>query len=373
MSSNNLNWSDLIKLAHGFDIEAAASEAKKNALAKKYDMPLEDVNACSEIDPTPNGEYTEWLCKELKRDELGFDRIPAHDITTHLVIFSRLKNSPEFRNACAKHIYSMDINKYDLSEFLVKMKEAESLVSKNQRIKNVLTKSLLWSGEFEGHKIEVFKFESNEEAYALISGGPSLSRHFNPSPQTSWCTTQEDTARDYLEEGDAYIIRVDGKNYCNLHEGSSQCMDSANRSFATNRVIKDPIVEFAIEEAKIHLEYFKTSNGNVPECSECHEALGGKVYLDTREAYGEEKFLCQRCFETLWVKDIQAFIRDLPSEYFVEPKTYENEYKWIQALWELDGKEPGGRNFWNPEDVKQALEQMGVYSEAIYTGPITTE
>ena len=73
---------------------AAASQAKKEALVKKYNVDVPFVDECAEADPTPNGQYTEWLVKSLRRygDDVS-TRVKLEELTEALTEFNLLKNS----------------------------------------------------------------------------------------------------------------------------------------------------------------------------------------------------------------------------------------------------------------------------------------
>ena len=339
---------------------AAASEAKKNALMAKYEMDHLRVNMCANIDTTPNGQYTEWLCRELKHTPENFVQLSDERISDRLYQFNRLKNSPEFKEACARvpKQYHMDIMKYDFYTFFEVVAEAEHLVSKKQKAREMVQAALIWTGEFEGLKIEVFRFGKEDgEAYSYMSGGPSLSRDLNPSPETSWCTVEKGTASDYLWSGEAYIIRVDGKNYCNINEASQQCMDASNHPIS-GPIITDPIVSFAMTEAPMTLTYYKVKSC---ECHQCHNFYGDNPVADTR--YGHEgENLCLSCFHKDWTSETKHLVSLLYSMFetlFVEEPTTTNVNKWVEQMWEEDSAEHE-HNFWTLPDVADSLKTKGV-------------
>ena len=91
------NWySKLVTLA-------AASPAKLNFLARKYQINSNDLDRITHIDPSPKGEFTEWLAKGFANEEFSFSAgVVYRDI---LDKFMELKNSPYFKG-------SKDINDY---------------------------------------------------------------------------------------------------------------------------------------------------------------------------------------------------------------------------------------------------------------------
>lgn len=365
-----LNWNDLIKIATGIDKDAAASEAKKNALQKKYpNLTPNDVELAAETDPTPNGEYTEWLCREISKSNLDSweaESTPDAVVVATLKTFIRLKQSPDFIKACKEGLFDSDIMKKSFNELYNTCKYAEHLISRNQQERDLIQKHLSWTGEYEGNnttaKVDVYYFGDGEgEAYALTSSGPSLDPEFNPLPNTAWCTTQFDTAEEYLSTGDASIIRVNGKNFCNIHDDSHQCMDAKNRSFAPGlKAISNPIVQFAIKGAKINLQNFVLGEET---CYLCH-----KPYInpqqDTREGR-EGKLMCLQCFHKDWTSEIKRFVMTLynanPDAFNEEPTTG-NMKKWLLDMWNVDGDERE-RNFWFPSDVKEVLQALDVVKD----------
>ena len=78
-------------------IDAAASEGRKKLLSEKYGINLPYIEEFAEIDPTPNGAYTEWITREYKKDAFELDDVIKRDIKDALVKFNRYKNSPEFK------------------------------------------------------------------------------------------------------------------------------------------------------------------------------------------------------------------------------------------------------------------------------------
>lgn len=369
-----ITWTDLLKIATGMDVYAAASEAKKSALMKKYSLDRNNVELAAETDPTPNGLYTEWVCREIKKGHLNAwshsDPKPDHVVTETLSLFTRLKQSPEYQAASKQdpNRYVMDVMQVSFNGLYELVRNAKQMISKNQQEIETINAYKFWTGEFEGHRIDMYLFATDDlgsggaEAYSLVSSGPSLSHDLNPLPQTAWCTTQTDTAAEYLNRGDAYIIKVDGKNYCNIHEATRQCMDANNRPMGSaNRLIRDPIVKFALENADLPLEYFILNEGQL--CHQCKTDVEGlrNNLIDTR--YGHEgKRLCMACFSEDWISEIKRYIMNLynanPDAFPDDPTTL-NMRKWIKLLWEEDGKEHE-RNFWNPEDVEPVLRQLGI-------------
>ena len=112
-------------------IDAAASANRQQALLDKYPVDRAEVEQLANVDPTPNGTYTEFLVREFTKKRFGLNRMALDEAHDALVKFNRLKNSQEFRNMPNTHT---DILAYDYHTFLAQMAEAgRAQLSKNEQ------------------------------------------------------------------------------------------------------------------------------------------------------------------------------------------------------------------------------------------------
>ncbi len=195
-------------------LTAAASQAKKDALAKKYKLESPVVEQLSNIDPTPNGEFTDWLCREASRTHLPkLDQLD--EITGYLNEYIKLKRNPEWKG-------ERNILNLDFSNFKTTMETASREdYSKKQKVRDIeenakkyITEGVKYLGMTEG----CFCYQVlTPQASAAMSKG------------THWCTQNEGTSRNYLEHGKIYVFTKDG--YVNDYDNDkyAQIYVSSNR------------------------------------------------------------------------------------------------------------------------------------------------
>lgn len=239
---------------------AAASDAKKNALAAKYKVERSILDDLAEIDPTPNGVYTEWLTKAYKAGGLTMQEM-MDEYRERLVLFERLKNSPQFRNA-----NSVDINSYAPSVFRSLM---DSIVRADMSKKDQLK-----------------EIEKNKDKY-LMSGVEPLGRegHFAfykitrveaamiMSKGTHWCTQGETHAFTYLSRAPLYVVVTPDETY----RGDEEDYEGSDK----------------------YAQFYVPPNSERIECQDTDGNDLGEHYGDEDEAYYVEDDLYWSCFEFL--------------------------------------------------------------------------
>ena len=184
----------------------SASKAKIDHLMLKYKLDQEVMDSILDTDPTPNGEYLEWIIGRLRNHKL---RLPEDSgiLKPALKNFHELKNRRVFKD-------SRDIRTYkspgDLYKTLEKYKEKGDETSD-------ITKRLEKAGD--GFSVAVrgpdyvwYKITKPEAACALGSG-------------TSWCTVHRKYSEHYLADGPLYMLYKNGKPVAQVHFESEQFMD----------------------------------------------------------------------------------------------------------------------------------------------------
>lgn len=173
-------------------------DSKRQALVKKYGLEAEQITEMSKLDPTKNGAYTDWLCRESRTGLLD----PA--IRETLSQFDRVKRSPQF--AGKTNIF--DWNAPDLTaQFQKKWRERREGMSKRDIRAKLVGEGLpgarliMDSGPWKIWRVV-------KPEYAVILGS-----------KTSWCTAQLETANSYCSQGPLYPIWKGGKPWAQGHVG----------------------------------------------------------------------------------------------------------------------------------------------------------
>ena len=239
---------------------AAASEAKKDALAAKYKIERPLLDDLAEIDPTPNGVYTEWLTKAYKAGGRSMQEM-MDTFRERLTLFERLKNSPQFRQN-----HSSDINSYAPTIFTAMMDNvARADMSKNDQLKEI---------------------EKNKEKY-LLDGVTPLGRmgHFAfykvttveaamiMSKGTHWCTQGQVHASNYLRKAPLYVVVTPDETY----QGDEE-----------DYMGSDKWAQFFVPEDSERIECQDTDGNDL-----------GEHYGDDDEAYIVRDDMYWSCFEFL--------------------------------------------------------------------------
>lgn len=206
-----------------------------DVLRQRYGVSDEQLELAKAVD---RGPYLEWVVKQMvgvkpKRPDLSYEeantktptvKLPedTEKLKTLLTTFTKLKRSPKFTG-------SKDINAYlpkDLFQLHDAAQAPEGQVQLSQREQRTIRRdeAVIWAGNVEGHAIEVLQ-PKTVEAVMEIGGGPGVTLEGRPTNSTSWCTTQEEHASRYVNQGPIYIFKQDGRNLAQFHPYSQQFMD----------------------------------------------------------------------------------------------------------------------------------------------------
>jgi len=259
---------------------AAASDSKKDALANKYKLDRVVLDKIADVDPTPNGVYTEWLTKAYKAGGRTIEDLTT-DFKDRLAVFERLKNSPQFRLN-----NSTDINSYPPAYFITMIDNiTREDLSKKDQLKDIeknKAKYLRDGVEYLG-RMGHFDFYrvTTVEASMLMSTG------------THWCTQGESHARNYLSKAPLYVITTHDETY----QGDEEEYMGSDK--------------FA--------QYYVPPNSQRIECQDIDGNDVGEYYGDTDEAYvvTDDQYWSLFAFLAKYDKRISSYMDDgiiIPSE-----------------------------------------------------------
>ena len=106
---------------------------KARSVAKRTGVPIEQVTAIAEIDPTANGSYIEWLAKVVKN---GGGNLPAEpeQIRTAITSFEGLKKIPSFKGN--KNVFSYPTYS-DFETVVNQSMNVSSMAKKEEEVKKL--------------------------------------------------------------------------------------------------------------------------------------------------------------------------------------------------------------------------------------------
>lgn len=232
--------SELLKVAR-------PTEKKIEFLMEKYKVSQEEVELAIVADPTEN-LYVEWLIRMMRSSRL---RLPeqTENIKMALEKFNQTKNSPAFK---AEH--SPDINRW-IPDELIQLFIQENL-HEEQKSETKKEKDIIKDGA-PGAKI-IF----NTPPWKVFQvTDPSLASFLGSN--TSWCTTQRATAKDYLKSGDLFIVYKNDKPWAQYHHDESEYGDEVFMDTHDRELEKGFNKELQAFLEVCHLEVF--SNYRVPQ------------------------------------------------------------------------------------------------------------
>ena len=329
-------------------IDAAASEGRKKLLSEKYGINLPYIEEFAEIDPTPNGAYTEWITREYKKDAFELDDVIKRDIKDALVKFNRYKNSPEF-----KAEYHTNILDYTFTG-LIRLMETigRDMLSKKEKEKELQRRHQKYLDEgctFLGNQRGYAFFEMSTPEAAVLMGQGS-----------HWCTKNEVTARNYLRSRSLYVITTEDEKSAHNYGSDRFAQLAVPRSedeigkFEFQDVDGNNLFQFVQDDMAVHVDdaawwmiealephdsrlQFFVKKGFVfsdyedmysfLKCEECHETTPP---LEEEDMYytDDGAFCCRDCFIAYYENKIQAEVERLyhPDSAKFEKVTAELEF-----------------------------------------------
>jgi hypothetical protein len=223
-------------------------------LIQRYKATPEELQACKLVD---DGDYLEWVVKAMKKELIKLPE-DGPKVKEWLGRFTKLKRSPRFTG-------NKDINAYTPAKLFQAIQENSGAVSVREEKREIVQAAEVWSGSvfspvLRDVQVSVYKITDPKNA-AIIAGGPSITPEGRQQGETGWCTVDEETAASYLEKGPLWVIKVNGKNYCQIHVESDQMMDANDDNIRSGfgvpgvsvriQIIDDPVVIAAIKGAHI--------------------------------------------------------------------------------------------------------------------------
>ena len=194
-------------------LTAALSASKRKALAVKHGLTEDKVQELSELDPTPNNAYLDWVCRFFVMGKVD------EGITEVLQKFNRLKDNPEFSQS--KNVF--DYTPETLGAlFAKKLRHQLKDMTPGTLGKTIKEKGLPGAKLILNDGIwKIWKVQNPEYAIILSSG-------------TSWCTTQMGNARSYCNRGALYPIYKNdtpfGQGFLDV-QGALEFKTTENRDF----------------------------------------------------------------------------------------------------------------------------------------------
>lgn len=171
---------------------AAASENKKNFLAQKYNVPDFDIDWWSNLDPTPNGKYVEWIVRRVSEGNI---RLPEDNLRVEEAIHDFIALTQK-KNIREQYQVNPDIHKYTLHDL---EDLGDRLHGREGQRPDSLTevppgaKKVYDDGEYAFVKVT-----DPDVACSLAAG-------------TKWCTSDREVAQQYLENGPLHVIYKGGQ------------------------------------------------------------------------------------------------------------------------------------------------------------------
>jgi len=287
-----------------FLLTAAASDAKKEALAKKYKLAPMIMNQIADADPTPNGEFCEWMAREASKNQLPMG-VQLPTVTDMLTEFIKIKRNPQWTG-------EKNILNYTAEKFLEAMEQASREdYSKKQKVRDIeenakkyITEGVKYLGKVEG-------------CYAYQVLTPTASAAM--SKGTHWCTQNEGTSTSYLHDGCIYVFtKPEFKNsygndkYVQIYisrsrveaetsEGKDLSSNQKNGLIYTEECLNfikflsqfNEIAKTGLEKETIRLK----GGGNGLECCSCGDPLDPEGEDEDRAYEVDGDWYCQGCYD----------------------------------------------------------------------------
>ena len=268
-----------------FLIEAAASQAKKDALGKKYGLEASIIEILANVDPTQTGDYMEWLAREASRTHLPQrSQLPA--ITEMLNEYIKAKRNPEWTGE--KNILNLSYDQFDILMQTVSRED----YSKKQKVRDIEENAKKYISEGVKYLGKAAGCYIYQPITAVASAAMSEGTH--------WCTKSEETSRSYLSNGAIYV---------------------ATKPEYQNGYGNDKYIQIYVSQTRIEAEDAEgkdlsslTKRGSIytEECFEIIQFLGGfdelvKEGLDNETIHlrAESDVVCHDCEEPIEGEDEQ--------------------------------------------------------------------
>lgn len=163
------------------------------------------VNLSNDADPTSNKKYINWIFRELINGRMTLPE-EKEIVRTNLDLFDRNKN------VLKRYGYNVDIDKHTKQSFIDMMVDAKNIQSKRQKSK-------------EAKEGAIKLYQDNDWTIIKIIEGKAAPFY---AKGTTWCTSDEETASNYIKEGPLYVFFHKGKPYGQLHIKNKEFKSAEN-------------------------------------------------------------------------------------------------------------------------------------------------
>jgi hypothetical protein len=289
------------------------------------------VRQIAESDPTEKKIYLHWLVRQVKQKAI---RLPEdHErVNEVLKTFDKLKRQfPE-----------KDINRYTFHELEAK---ADQLKGVDVRSKRSIEKEIKAKGAKKVYELgDMYVMEiTTPEAAEIYSLG------------TKWCTSNRETAVEYLDQGPLYVFIKDGEKLAQLHLQSEQLMDVTDQPMEPDASMKAFIRQMptkSIEEKIGKATYLRERLSNEEEKEIANDPYS--AYLYARDVI---KDVCGLLWsgENRWPEGEKAILSDpkltyhyakyvIKGEWPEGEKVIANDPEWASeyAIYVIGGRWPEG-------------------------------
>lgn len=300
----------MLKFISKLLIQAAKiSDAKLKLMEERYRLSMEQLKEVGDLDPSPNGVYFEWLCKQKKKEGL------PDDITELLKEFTKLKNNPSFSK-------SKDINTYTVQDLAGLIRNQRHLI--RQLTDKELTRRILKDG-LPGAKLIWNKdgwkcWQVTNPRYAMILGS-----------NTGWCTAHQNHAESYCQKGPLFPIYFEDKPYAQGHVNGEGfvILDKEDDQISVNDPHLMDLLRIDIPPMKMFQNYI-ANKINLNSITDQNQAIVRELILETSSIVLLQKYLRRFFWEDGWellmdlnpdmaaqlvseYDDVQSLLMDHPS------------------------------------------------------------
>ena len=179
-------------------------------LTSRYKATPEEIALAKEVN---DGDFLEWVLKALKKNQIKLPE-DGDKLRTQLETFTKLKRSPEFKKE-----HSPDINQYTPAKLyeLTEGGNADSLMSEKEKVRQLIAKGAKGAKLIaQSGNIKCF-YITDPKLLSILGSG------------TNWCITQEDTAKQYMNDGPAFMFYNGEEPYALMHPNTKQFMDPKDK------------------------------------------------------------------------------------------------------------------------------------------------
>lgn len=288
---------------------AAISEGKKKLLKDRYGATDEQLAVIDDVDPTPSGQYAEWLTRSWLRQNLLHLPEDRTVVRAYLSKFNRVKNKPEW---AAQH-HSKDILSFTPETIQAALLTVED--KDETPTSNLPTLSDNAIVVYQDATYILWKINNPKDA--MIISAPA-----------GWCTKGENMAERYCSEGSLYPAYKNGEPFFQYHPGGPQTgapqfMNKFNSTMQSVKLMNEEaynLIKKGLEASKDHNLATVVDTFSVPNLSEAETLSYLMDVLKTNPEYAkgnkefqelESKFVGQR-YRIFDLEELSGLMRRYP-------------------------------------------------------------